>query len=452
MLAAQRIRFRWSLVAALVVIAAVIVVTLMTGGDQQSREELARLPVDFRSTAGTSTDELISTLQQRVRENPEDFEAHVNLANAYLQVVRETGDPSLYTKADDLLNRAGKIEPQNPELLATQAALDLARHDFAAALERGKQALAQDPQNARYYGVVGDAQIELGMYDDAIDSYQEMVNRRPDFASFSRVAYVREIYGDPEGAIEAMEFALQAGSGVAENTAWAQAQLGNLWFNSGNLEEAARDYDLSAETLDGYAPALAGQAKVAAANADLEQAAKLYQQAFNRMPLPEYAIALGDVYAEMDNRQKAQEQYNLIQGIDKLYRANGVNTDLEIALFYADHDMELQTSLEKARSAYEARPSIHAADAMAWTLYKTGDYQEAQRYASEALKLGTRDPLKLFHAGMIAMAMGQDERAKEYLQQAIDLNPHFSLLYADTAAATLEHLEKGRATAPKGGE
>jgi tetratricopeptide (TPR) repeat protein len=452
MLAAQRIRFRWSLVAALVVIAAVIVVVLMTGGDQRSREELARLPVDFRSTAGTSTDELISTLQQRVRENPENFEAHVNLANAYLQVVRETGDPSLYTKADDLLDRAGKIEPQNSELLATQAALDLARHDFAAALEHGNQALALGPQNARYYGVVGDAQIELGMYSDAIDSYQEMVNHRPDFASFSRVAYARELYGDPEGAIEAMEFALQAGSGIAENTAWAQAQLGNLWFNSGNLEEATRAYDLSIETLEGYAPALAGQAKVATAKGDLEQAAKLYQQAFNRMPLAEYAIALGDVYAEMGNRQEAEEQYQLVQGIDKLYRANGVNTDLEIALFYADHDLELQTSLEKARLAYEARPNIHAADALAWTLYKTGDYKEAQRYASEALKLGTRDPLKLFHAGMIAMAMGQDERAKEYLQQAIDLNPHFSLLYADTAAAALEDLEKGRATAPKGGE
>jgi tetratricopeptide (TPR) repeat protein len=452
MLAAQRIRFRWSLVAALVVIAAVIVVVLMTGSDERSREQLADLPFDFRPTSGTSTGEVVGSLQQRVRENPEDFEAHVNLANAYLQMVRETGDPSLYTKADDLLGQASKIEPQNPDLLAAQATLNLARHDFAAALERGQQALALEPKDARYYGVVGDAQIELGMYDDAIDSYQEMVNRRPDFASFSRVSYARELYGDPEGAIEAMEFALQAGSGVAENTAWAQAQLGNLWFNSGNLEEATRAYDLSAETLEGYAPALAGQAKVATAKGDLEQAAKLYQQAFNSLPLAEYAIALGDVYAEMGNRQEAEEQYQLVQGIDKLYRANGVNTDLEIALFYADHDLELQTSLEKARSAFEARPNIHAADALAWTLYKTGDSKEAQRYASEAVKLGTRDPLKLFHAGMIAMAMGQDERAKEYLQQAIDLNPHFSLLYADTAAATLEDLEKGRATAPKGGE
>jgi tetratricopeptide (TPR) repeat protein len=158
------------------------------------------------------------------------------------------------------------------------------------------------------------------------------------------------------------------------------------------------------------------------------------------MPLAEYAINLGDVYAKMGERQKAAEQYALVRVIDKLYRANGVDTDLEIALFYADHDMKLQTSLEKARSAYDARPSIHAADALAWTLYKTGNYKEAQKHSSEALKLGTRDPLKLFHAGMIAKALGQREQAREYLQQAVELNPRFSLLYGDEAADSLKAL------------
>src|SRR5215210_3337005 len=123
MLVLRRVRYRWTLAAALAAFAAVIVVALMTGSDERSREKVANLPFDFRPSAGTSTDELIGALQQRVREHPEDFEAHVNLANAYLQMVRETGDPSLYTKADDLLERAGKIEPQSPELLAAQASL-----------------------------------------------------------------------------------------------------------------------------------------------------------------------------------------------------------------------------------------------------------------------------------------------------------------------------------------
>jgi tetratricopeptide (TPR) repeat protein len=103
--------------------------------------------------------------------------------------------------------------------------------------------------------------------------------------------------------------------------------------------------------------------------------------------------------------------------------------------------MDPKTSLEKARAAYKARPSIHAADALAWTLYKTGNSREAQKYSKKALKLGTRDSLKLFHAGMIAKSLGQKEKAREYLGQAIDLNPHFSLLYSGEAADALKSLK-----------
>jgi tetratricopeptide (TPR) repeat protein len=434
----RRSRLLWALIPVLAALAVLATLALLRG--ERPADQRVELPFDFRQTAGTSTDTLIGSLQEKIRDNPKDFDSHINLANAYLQKVREIGDPSLYTKTEDLLDQAQKLDGHSPELFATRGTLALARHDFQAALEYGTRAQALDPESARYHGIVGDAQIELGMYDEAIQSYQEMVDRRPDFASFSRVAYARELYGDPEGAIEAMESALQAGSGTPENVAWAHVQLGNLWFTSGKLEEAQKAYGLSTKTVSAYAPALAGQAKIAAARGDLGRAATLYRQAFNRMPLPEYAIALGDVYAEMGDRKKAEGQYELVQSMDKLLRTNGVNTDLEIALFYADHRMNLQTSLEKARAAYDARPSIHAADALAWTLYETGDYKKAQKYSSEALKLGTRDPLKLFHAGMIAKALGEKEQAREYLQQAVDLNPHFSLLYSDEAADSLKAL------------
>ena len=439
MTALRRSRLGYALIPMLAVLALVAAWAFTRG--QSPTDRRVELPFDFRQTAGNSTDNLISSLQKQIRANPKDFDAHIELANAYLQKVRETGDPTLYTKAGALLDEAQKLQPHSPELSATRGTLALARHDFAGALAYGTKALASDPKSARYHGIVGDAQIELGMYDEAIDSYQEMVNDRPDFSSFSRVAYARELYGDPEGAIAAMQYALQAGSGTPENVAWAHVQLGNLWFNSGNLDEAEKEYRLADRNDGGYAPALAGHAKVAAARGDLERSATLYKRAFNRMPLSEYAISLGDVYARMGRRDKAEAQYELVQSIDKLLRANGVNTDMEIALFYADHDMDLKTSLEKARSAYKARESIHAADALAWTLYKTGNHKEAEEYSKKALKLGTRDPLKLFHAGMIEKSLGHKEQAREYLQQAIDLNPHFSLLYADDAAHALKSLK-----------
>jgi len=431
------------LAVALAAIAAILASDFLRGDEPPSGKDAA--PVVSVAGTDSSTDRLIAGFQRRLKDDPEDFSSYVNLANAYLQKVRETGDPALYTKAEDLLDRAEEIAPQNPELFATRGILALARHDFARALDFGERALALNPESARYHGIVGDAQIELGRYEEAIASYQKMIDLRPDFSSYSRVAHARELYGDPEGAIQAMQDAVEAGAPVPENKAWAYVQLGNLRFTTGHLDEAAKDYDLATKTLPNYPPALAGQARIASARGELEQAAALYQQAFDRMPLAEYAINLGDVYTEMREKQKAAEQYDLVRVIDKLYRANGVNTDLEIALFYADHNLQLQTSLEKARAAYKARPSIDAADTLAWTLYKIGDYRKAQPYASEALKLGTRDPLKLFHAGMIAKALGQREQAREYLQQAVDLNPHFSLLYADEAADALKSLKAGRA-------
>ena len=303
MTAIRRSRFGYALIPLFVVL---VVVALAFWRGKSPTEGRVELPFDYRQTAVTSTDNLIGSLQRQIRENPKDFDAHIELAGTYLQKVRETGDPTLYTRTEDLLDRARKLQPQSPELFATRGTLALARHDFAAALGYGTRALASDPESARYHGIVGDAQIDLGMYDEAIDSYQEMVNDRPDFSSFSRVAYARELYGDPEGAIEAMKFALQAGSGTPENVAWARVQLGNLWFGSGNLEEAEKAYGRSTEAVSAYAPALAGQAKVAAARENLEAASKLYKQAFNRMPLPEYTIALGDVYAEMGDKEKAE--------------------------------------------------------------------------------------------------------------------------------------------------
>ena len=399
-----------------------------------------RLFASTLSRRGSSTDQTITTLQQQLKDNPDAFGAYIALSNAYLQQVRETGDPALYEKTDALLKRAERLDALNPELFASRANLALARHDFAGALKLGQQARVFDPENARYYGLVADAQIELGMYDEAITSLEGMVGNRPNFNSYSRIAYVRELYGDPEGAIEAMEFAIAAGSAVPENKAWAYVQLGNLWFGFGNLEDAAHNYDLALKTLPDYPAAQAGQARVAAAQGNLPQAATLYQRALNQLPTAEYAVGLGDVYTKQGNQALAQEQYQLVQVIDKLMVENGVNTDLETALFMADHDIDLTASLQKARAAYTARPSVHAADVLAWTLYKTGDYPEAQRYATEALKLGTRDSIKLFHAGMIAKALGQQTEAKQYLQQATELNTHFSLIYSDIAAASLQAL------------
>jgi len=396
---------------------------------------------DSALRVSASVDEQIQTLQDRLRDNPNDWQSYSQLALAYLQKARETGDPSYYQKVEEALNKT--IEQQSDDYVTVSAmgALALARHQFHSALEWGERARQIDPDRTYAYGVIADAQIELGQYDVAIDTLQTMVDLRPDMSSYSRISYMRELHGDTEGALEMMQSAVDAGVPNAESTAWTRTQLGNLYFNSGKLDQAELEYARTLNDRPGYVYALAGLGRVRAAQGKTDEAIDLLTQATNVMPLPEFVIALGDMYQADGQPDAAQQQYNLVGAIEQLFKTNGVDMDMEIALFNADQNKDLKANVEQARKAYTNRPSIHAADVLAWALYKTGDYDEAKTYSEQALQLGTKDALKFFHAGMIAYRLGENAQAQDYLQQAIEINPHFSILYSNEALQTLDSLQ-----------
>ena len=170
----------------------------------------------------------------------------MQLGNAYLQRGRETGDPSYYAKAEEAVKKALELDPGSPGAMSAMGALALGRHQFREAAEWARRALEAGPVDASAsatYGLLGDAQVELGQYQEAIQSYQTMVALKPNLDSYARVSYIRELMGDPQGAIKAMEMAVAAGSPRGEATAWALVQLGNLQFNAGRLQEAARSYE-----------------------------------------------------------------------------------------------------------------------------------------------------------------------------------------------------------------
>jgi pentatricopeptide repeat protein len=323
--------------------------------------------------------------------------------------------------------------------------LALSRHDFASGVEWGRRALAQAPRSYVAYGILADGYTELGRYDEAVDALQQMIDLRPDQTSYSRVSYARELHGDLANAIVAMQQAVDSGGPRAEGTNWSRVQLGNLSFNSGDLDAAELQYRASLYFLPNYVHGLAGQAKVAAARGDLKGAAKLYEQALAIMPWPEYAIALGDVYRAMGNESAARRQDDLVRVISQLQRAGGVDVDLEMALFEADHAQDaasLAAALQNARAVYAHRPSVHAADVLAWTLHRAGQPAEALPFAREALRLGTKDPLMLFHAGAIAAAAGEPSEAKGYLEAALAQNPQFSVRYAPEARQLLAQVQR----------
>jgi tetratricopeptide (TPR) repeat protein len=113
-----------------------------------------------------------------------------------------------------------------------------------------------------------------------------------------------------------------------------------------------------------------------------------------------------------------------------------VDTDAEIALFEADHGPPAR-ALRLARRAWAHAPSVRSADALGWALTAAGLPRAGLAWAHRALRLGSRDPLFLYHAGMAARAAGARGQAITLLRRALELNPHFSPLYAPRAREAL---------------
>jgi tetratricopeptide (TPR) repeat protein len=416
-------------VATLTLVVAVALRMLNPPAVPQQVEPLA--PVELSSST------MVNQLQARLQRNPDDANAYAQLGLALLQQVRETGDVSLYARAGSLFDEALAREPQHLDALVGQGVLALALHDFQGALAWADQAWAINLYRAETLGVMVDAQVELGQYEEAVQTLQKMVDLRPDLHSYSRVSYVRELYGDVDGAIEAMQAAVQAARPGSEQWLWTLTHLGHLHFNRGELTEASSIYGQVLAARADYPYALAGMARVEAAQGNTAEAIVLYEQISKRLPLPEFIIALGELYETTDQPEEARQQYELVEVMQQLNAAAGMNVDLELALFAASHGTDPAMAVDQARTAYAQRPTIYAADALAWALYQQGDYEEAWRYSQEALRLGTRDALLHFHAGMIAQQRGDTAAAQTHLQTALQINPDFSPLYAPIAQEQL---------------
>jgi tetratricopeptide (TPR) repeat protein len=396
----------------------------------QTPAAAAQLQTGF---ASGDTSALVAQLQRTLRANPYDVTSLDSLGLAYQQRARETGDPAYYTKSGEALQRALRLKPR--DLIATGGlgSLALSRHRFREALVLGRRAHAISPTTTRNYGVIGDALVELGRYRDGFRAFDTMVGMRPDLSSYARISHARELLGDVPGAISAMKLAVDAALGQGEAEAWTHVQLSKTYFSVGKYRAAAAQDRRALQVFPEYAYALDMLARSEAALGNDLAAIAFEQKAVNRIPLPQYVSTLGDLYRVTGHAQQARRQYALIGVIEKLLVANGVQTDLETALFDVDHGVRLQASLALARQAQRERPSIDGDDVLAWALARTGHCAEAQRYSKHALRLGTRDALKMFHRGMIERCLGDRAEAVTWFKRALRLNPQFSLLWTPVA-------------------
>jgi tetratricopeptide (TPR) repeat protein len=413
--------------------------TLTAGSETQEPERttLAELPARVR--AGASTDDVIARQQAAVRAAPKRADGYTTLAAAYLQKARETGDASLYPRAEAAVARALALAPDSAPALTERGALRLALHDFRGALRDGRRAHELAPEVVRPFGVIADASIELGRYDEAARALQRMMDLKPDLAGYARVSYFRELHGDLGGAVRAMRLAVSAGGGVPENTAYVETLLGNLEFARGGMAAARRAYRSALAHFPDYVPAQAGLARLDAADGDLDGAIRSLRAIVGRLPLPEYVVALGEAELAAGRAARAEHDLALMRAEAALLRASGVDTDVELAVFEATHGDPAQ-AVRLADRAWAAAPGVRSADARGWALTRAGRPRDGLAWARRALALGSRDPMFLVHAGLAARAAGRPALARRWLSRALERNARFSPLWAPRARRALEGL------------
>ena len=394
------------------------------------RKNAISTAVEWEATKKTA-----QQLIERIKNNPDDVKAALALSSLYIQESRITGDNMYYDAAAmKYINGVLDKHIDNFEALSLKSLLYMSQHHFADGLAIAEKAQKINPYNALIYGMLIDGNVEMGNYKAAVENSDKMISTRPDIRSYSRISYLREIYGDYPGAIEAMKLAVGAGGPGDEPTEWTRIQLARLYENTGDLKNAEMHYLIALQERPGYGFANAGLGHVAISNKDYTKAISYYEKA--AATLNDYSIQeqLSQLYRLNANKDKANI---LLQDlIDKMNNDEKKSDNDENIGHYADRELayayllnnDNENALKHALIEYNRRPlNIDVNETVAWVYYKMKKYDKALSYLQAALKTNSKNPTLLCKAGLIYSYNGKKDSSKIILQQALKNNPNIDV-------------------------
>lgn len=401
---------------------------------------------DRSATLPEASDPEFAAAFKTIEAAPNSAKGYVLLSSAYIKRARSTSDFSLNHKAETAVDNALQIEPQNLNARKLKASLLATFHRFPDARNAVLELENEIPNDPFIYGVLTDANAELGNYDEAIAAAQKMVDLRPNSSSYARVGHIRSLHGDHKGAIEMLELAIKTADPMdKEAQSWGFVQLGKEYFKAGELDPAEKAFEKSLLILPGYAMAVIEKARVQASSGDLSGAEQSLADLNQKIPQTQSYILLGDIYSRERRPEEAQETYREAEAL-----ARETDGDMHrFALLWADNEIRLDEAIDVAARDFQVNKDIYAADILAWCYFKNGRYTEAKQVIGEAMRLNSNDARIFYHAGMIERSLGYSAAAKRNLELALRTNPNFDLIQSETARQTLEAIDADTAIAKR---
>jgi Tfp pilus assembly protein PilF len=362
---------------------------------------------------------------EAIREKPKEYAGYNLLAAALILHAQETFDAAFYAQAEEAVNRSLALSPDNFETQKIQVSILLGKHEYPAALEQAQVLNKRVPDDLTVYGLLTDAELELGKYSDAEDSATWMLNlRRGNRPAYIRAVRLREIFGDAEGAYEMADLALQSTipSEVGERASLL-TEMGHLWLAAGNVDQAEKLFQQALAAFPGHPCALANLAQVRIMQKRYAEAVALLEQRYqgvasrgkNLYDLAE-ALQLAGRTAEAAKAFAEFETKSLLESSKK------DNSNRELVFYYSDHVHQPAKALDVAKQEYAWRRDVYTLDAYAWALHVNGQDAEARKQIETALAVGIHDSKIFAHAGEIVLKLGDRAAAQNYLQQAVSLH------------------------------
>ena len=330
----------------------------------------------------------------------------------FVSKARSTHDTGYFTLAEQAARCLERSRPASPAALLLRGHVlhNLHRFKEAEALARRLVAQRERPFD---YGLLGDALMEQGRLGEAVDAYQRMVDLKPGFHAYSRIAHVRWLRGDLEGARRIMRMAVRAVSPRdSESAAWAYSRLALYELQAGATDKALQATEMALAFHNNYAPALLAQGRILLAKGQPSEAPEALSRAAELNPLPEYQWVLAEALHAAGRADDAEP-------VETRLKVRGaVDDPRTLALYLATRREQPQTALRLAREELEQRADPLTLDALAWSLRAAGKPGKARAAMNQALVEGTADARLYFHAAVIAAEAGETQEAARWADKA----------------------------------
>lgn len=363
----------------------------------------------------------IDLARKAIESNSKNPDAHSALALALARRARETSDPKYYEQASEEIKESLRLVPDNFEARKVETWVALGKHEFSRALELARALSKRRPDDVFAYALLTDACIETGNYDEAEKAAQWALDMRPgEISGLTRAAYLRELFGDIQGAVDLMQSAYtKTAPSEVEDRAWILTQFAHLQLLMGKPDVAELALADGLKLFPAYHYALGNFVKVRIAQGRFDDAVTSAREFCMAAPHPENFFVLGEALVRAGKSDEARQVFLDFEAKALAECEGPDNANRELIFYYVNHANKPVDALRIAKLEMARRQDIFTRDAYAWALQANGEFAAARTEMGMALTVGIRDPQFLYHAGMIAMKNGERTEAVRFLRESL---------------------------------